>query len=129
MVTPMRLYHYACAHTRKAVGTRGMLQPHPQPVLGGLRVLWLTDQEVPDREGLGLTSLMLDCDRIAYRYIVDCDAVRYLDIRMVLHPMSRMTLETVPGARPDLWWMVSESVLGVLDRTYVQSSAPDQETA
>lgn len=116
----MRLYHYTCKHTRPAVGTRGMLRPNPHPVLG-VSLLWLTDQEIPDRAGLGLTSQILNCDRLEFRYIVDVDdARRWKDLADV-PTLGRMILESVYGSRPDTWWVVDHAVLGVLDRTYSQA--------
>lgn len=114
----MKLYHYTCGHVRPAIGTRGMLRPNPHPLLG-VSVLWLTDQTVPDRQGLGLTSKTLNCDRLEYRYIVDTeDAVRWNDYAATLSLRGRMILESVFGARPDTWWVLDHSVLGVLDRDY-----------
>lgn len=64
------LYHYTCEHRAARIGRRGVLVPHAQPMLGGRRVVWLTDLDEPDREGLGLTSHTLDCDRTNVRYRV-----------------------------------------------------------
>ena len=65
MSTPT-LYHYTCDHARQLIGMRGKLKPHQHPLLSKWRPLvWLTDLEEPDAGALGLTSLMLDCDRTA----------------------------------------------------------------
>jgi len=98
-----------------------MLRPQPQPVLGNARVLWLTTAERPNREGLGLTSHLLDCDRLEYRYVVESDAaepwVSSL-VRRTAHPSGVLELESVDGVEPSSWWVTQESVLGVLDRSY-----------
>ena len=62
---------------------------------------------------------MLNCDRLEYRYIVDTDdAVHWRDFAPSVAIHGRMILESVHGARPDTWWVLKTSVLGVLDRTY-----------
>jgi hypothetical protein len=117
----VRLYHYTCSHTRPVVGTRGMLRPNPHPWLG-VSVLWLTDQDAPDRRGLGLTSNMLQCDRLEFRYIVEAgDAKRWNDYAASVSLRARMILESASGARPDTWWVIDHAVLGVLDRSYSQA--------
>jgi hypothetical protein len=114
----MKLYHYTCSHTRPKVGTRGMLRPNPHPWLGK-SLLWLTDQETPDRDGLGLTSRTLACDRLEFRYIVDTnDAKPWNEFATSIAQRGRMILEGVPGAKPQTWWVCETSQLGILDREY-----------
>lgn len=99
-----------------------MLRPNPHPWLG-VSLLWLTDQEIPDRAGLGLTSQILDCDRLEFRYIVETDdARRWKDVAST-SALGRMILESVHGARPETWWIVDHAVLGVLDRDYRKAVA------
>ena len=62
------LYHFTCAHRAPLIGGRGVLKPNPQPMLGGVALVWLTDLAVPDRDGLGLTSSLVRCDRTEFRY-------------------------------------------------------------
>lgn len=66
----MNLYHYTCVHRARLIGQRGTLNPNPQPFLDGRALVWLTDLAEPDRDGLGLTSSMLHCDRTEIRYTV-----------------------------------------------------------
>ena len=71
------VYHYTCRHTAKRIGRRGVLVPTPQPFLGGVELVWLTDLADPDREGLGLTSNMIACDRTEVRYrVLDASTVQ-----------------------------------------------------
>jgi hypothetical protein len=116
----MTLYHYCCEHSRKAIGTRGMLRPNRLP-FGPYNVLWLTPQAIPDRKGLGLTSSILNCDRLDYRYRVQTDAAllyhEWAD-RVRLSSYIRAALEGVDGARPELWYVSLTSQLGILDRSY-----------
>jgi hypothetical protein len=121
----MRFYHYTCDHGRKALGARGMLRPQPQPVLGGVRLVWLTDIAKPDREGLGLTSHLLDCDRLAYRYVVDAEPESWREWawRNAVPWVARMRLEDAPNAAPSTWYVLESSVLGVLDRHYRPEAA------
>ena len=95
-----------------------MLRPNPQPFLQNQVLLWLTDQEMPDRAGLGLTSKMLDCDRLAFRYIVEADDARPFKDIASISAFGWMILESAAGARPETWWVVDHAVLGVLDRHY-----------
>jgi hypothetical protein len=116
----VKLYHYTCHHTRKAMGTRGMLRP--SPTFWGPSVLWLTPQATPDRQGLGLTSMLLNCDRLDYRYVVEArDAEPWLEsqLRIEAGLDAILALEVgADGARPETWWVLTHSVLGVLDRSY-----------
>ena len=117
----MTLLHYTCAHVRQRLGRRAMLRPQRQPHLGDRRLLWLTEQAVPDRLALGLTSQSLDCDRLQHRYLVDTlDAEPWLAYaqRTGLPPDARARLEAVDGAQPSTWWVLETSALGVLDRAY-----------
>lgn len=115
----MKLYHYTCGHTLKVVGRRGMLRPSPT-FWGGTPLLWLTPQFEPDRVGLGLTSQILACDRLDYRYLVEDDAEPWLEsaIRLAAPLAAIAALEHIEGARPDTWFVRSASTLGVLDRRY-----------
>lgn len=72
MSETVRLYHYCCQHSARAITRRGMLTPHGRDFFG-VDLVWLTTEQVPDREGLGLTSHLtgLSCDRLEYQYIVD----------------------------------------------------------
>lgn len=114
----MRLYHYTCDHGLKAVGRRGMLRPQPS-MFTVKRLLWLTDQAVPNRCGLGLTSQILDCDRLSYRYLVDTeDAIPWSQFRFTMPLEMLIALEHVEGAQPETWFVHETAVLGVLDREY-----------
>lgn len=109
----MRLYHYTCDHGRAGI-LRDMTLRAPSGVYRGL--LWLTDQPVPDIEGLGLTSYMLRCNRTAYRVTVESDRpVPWIewahDQRVPLR--IRLGLDGANGARPLSWW-VSDAPLPVL---------------
>lgn len=62
------LFHFTCQHAADRI--EGLLLPHPQPLIGDTALVWLTDLDEPDREGLGLTSMTLACDRTQIRYRV-----------------------------------------------------------
>jgi hypothetical protein len=70
----MRLYHYCCSHSLEGIRKDGFLRPWRQVALGDVPLVWLTDLEVPDRKALGLTSDLLDCDRLEHRVVVDVEA-------------------------------------------------------
>ena len=98
-----------------------MLRPSPT-FWGGSPVLWLTPLDSPDREGLGLTSSILQCDRLDFRYTVDDgDTEPWLEsaLRVEAGLEAILALEVgAPGARPETWWVLRHSTLGILDRSY-----------
>lgn len=111
------LFHYTCAHTKARLGDRGFLLPHPQ--LFGRSVIWLTDMEHPNRIGLGLTSDILHCDRLDYRYITTDPAEPWMAwaARMGVDPLWRHDLET--GGRLPLRWFIAERPVWVVrDRSW-----------
>jgi len=106
----VRLYHYACSHSAAGIRADGFLRPHAQVLLGDVKLVWLTDMEVPDADALGLTSWTLRCDRTEHRFEVDYDAQRWVSYARGLTPEQRWALEIAPGARPMHWWVSTESV-------------------
>lgn len=109
------LYHFTCAHAERGLRGAGILQPHRQPTLGGVSLIWLTDLEVPDREGLGLTSDYLRCDRTEVRYIVkspaDCHWWPEWASTHWVDPTARSVLEF--GRKPRHWWVTTEPQVAV----------------
>jgi hypothetical protein len=116
------LYHYTCEHAARELGYRGMLRPNVHPLLDGARLVWLTDMDVPDRFGLGLTSDSLSCDRLNFRYVaVDVnDAVRWPDWcrGRDIGPLAAHLLES-GGRQCDRWFVLERSALAIRDRDYV----------
>jgi hypothetical protein len=113
------LWHYTCDHGRDAIGDRGnlvplaTLRPDKRMTWQG-RLVWLTDLERPQRDALGLTSHILNCDRTVHRYRVTDAALtrRWTSIARDLPRGYREALESAPGARPRHWW-VSENPVPV----------------
>lgn len=110
-----QLYHYTCRHAAAKIHgfgrSDGMLIPQPQPYTLHA-VLWLTDLETPDRDALGLTSHMLNCDRTEVRFAVRPDdlkwAMRYASWARAVHlrRADREALETAtPGLLPAHWFV------------------------
>lgn len=75
----------------------------------GARCLWLTDLEAPSADSVGLTSSMLACDRLAYRYIVQTRAaIPWAELR---GRVSRTVIETLERyGEPSHWWVVRRSL-------------------
>ena len=124
----MMLWHYTCAHVAGKIGRRGMLIPHPQLLLPGApRLIWLTDVDgVDGRESVGLTSVMLTCDRMQFRYIVRDADVRpfraYADAQGWASVDWLRTLVWNQGpVEPARWWVLAHATLGTLDRAYSPS--------
>lgn len=109
------LWHYTCQHGRDQLGDRGTLLPralqagsahreHSPIVLECL--VWATDLAEPRAWALGLTSLMLDCNRTAHRYSVDPRAFqRWGRLRSAVDPVLVDHLELAPWAEPAHWWV------------------------
>lgn len=108
----MRLYHYTCEHAAPRIAESGRLVPNEHPYLGGGPLVWLTDFTEPMRQGLGLTSHVLNCDRTGWRVVVDTDdAVRwpaYARSNGFSRPL-REQLE-LPGTFPSHWWVSRDSL-------------------
>jgi hypothetical protein len=117
------LFHYTCHHYIKIIGRHGTLMPRDQPVLGGHKLVWMTDLAIPDRNGLGLTSHLLGCDRMAFRYVVtDASCViPWKEARFSFGPLA-MFLEMSDGAMPEHWFVSHTSVPAKLDRSYTPLS-------
>lgn len=104
----MRLYHYTCKHCAPRIAADGYLIPN---ALHAPPLIWLTSMRDPNRDALGLTSYLLDCDRMKFRFTVDTDdAMTWAEWRLG-HPeyLAWATeLELAEGARPGLWWVAEQ---------------------
>ncbi len=108
----MKLFHYCCSHSVPGIRRDRTLKPNPHPWLP-IPLVWLTDLEEPHREGLGLTSETLRCDRTEYRVTVDAEAERWVRFARPLGMETRAVFETTPGVLP-MHWFVSTSPVPVL---------------
>lgn len=109
----MRLYHFTCEHGAERIVQEGLLRPNP---LLKPSVIWLTNLSDAPREWLGLTSIILECDRTQYRFSAEVEEPeRYVDWakRVRLSRRVRDAWELAPGALPMHWW-ISETPLPVL---------------
>ena len=113
----VELYHYTCRHAAHAIGRgRGVLHPHGHPLLRTrdlqrfASVVWLTDLEVADVEGLGLTAHHLSCDRTEVRYrVVDPSPVQaWRTYKLRLDRVDVSALEL--GRRHDRWYVSARPV-------------------
>lgn len=100
------LYHYSCDHGAAGIRKDGKVVPQ-NSILGHLRCSWWADLAVPDREGLGLTSTLLDCDRTAHRFEATRTAgiLPWAAARRHFDPWIADALERTPGAKPRHWWV------------------------
>jgi hypothetical protein len=76
---------------------------------------WFTDMPTPNRDALGLTSTILDCDRTAYRFRAELggDLMRWTSVRRG-YPGWAYELENAYGARP-MHWYVSRDPVPVIE--------------
>jgi len=107
----MKLWHYTCDHHRRQLGWNGALRPG----LDGF--VWMTDLDHPDAYGLGLTSMILRCDRTAHRYRVKVtDTARpWVEVRREINPVRVEALESAPGVLLRHWWVATTLVPVVYD--------------
>jgi hypothetical protein len=103
----MAFYHYTCAHRADQIRQAGYLVPMPQPLFAGEKLVWLTDLDIPERRGLGLTSYTLDCDRTEFRVVIrQPDVVLpWMAVRNSYPPELRLALEGAAGAMPRHWYL------------------------
>lgn len=108
----MKLFHYCCTHSAKGIEKSRWLMPNPHPLMRDADPLvWLTDLDVPDRDVLGLTSHILQCDRTEYRVTVVTGEVTHWPIFARTIPQAaRRVLESAPGAMPMHWYVAKAPV-------------------
>ena len=111
----MALYHYTCDHSHGLILAEGVLRPRPGYLPRPL--VWLTDLPTPNRDGLGLTSHTITCDRTAYRYRVTDDSrvLPWLEVRRDFPRVLVNDLESVPGVRLRHWFISEDPVPVVFD--------------
>ena len=109
----MKLYHYTCGHAASLIRVAGWVVPHRQIQFPDKpELIWLTDLDVPEREGLGLTSYSLHCDRTEHRVTVSAFAhdvwpwTAYARERG-LSRAYRSVVEDCPGVMPMHWWVAT----------------------
>lgn len=116
------LYHYTCEHSFAALGIGTVtLYPGGSPEaaernkdkgIWASRLVWATDLAIPDRAALGLTSYILDCDRMSYRYRIVSPEVMvpwHVLARLLTREM-REEIESQPGSRPMHWWVTGAPI-------------------
>lgn len=98
------LYHYTCMHSAYSIKLDGFTL---RPGLDGY--LWLTDLDIPDRRGLGLTSYMLKCDRTQFRFAVDepVEVDRWLAVRKSFPVELVRLLEASPHVLLAHWYLTT----------------------
>lgn len=106
-----KLFHYTCDHRVKAIRTQRWLVPHPQIQLpGSPELIWLTDLDVPDRFGLGLTSYSLSCDRTQHRVTVvaaEHEVTPWTTYARGMSGAARRVVEAAEGVLPMHWWVAT----------------------
>ena len=124
MNKPIELYHFTCSHGHEMICRSGRrIIPQVSNPYVGAALSWFTTESTPARCSVGLTLTMLQCDRMAHRYIItDLHGVTpWLTSiwRMATLPHNRDVLEL--HASPGTWW--------VSDRPIVAEYDPEWHTA
>jgi hypothetical protein len=117
----MKLYHYTCRDMARRILADGVIRPWPimpdegprgEAIPTGLpddtAVVWLTTIDRPDRQALGLTSHVLNCDRTEVRFTVDVPATRWEDFAAFANPRWRRRKEK--RRRPWTWWVYAAPI-------------------
>lgn len=113
----MRLWHFTCGdHGHARIGARGVLRPNLHPLIRALGpIVWLTDDPDPTRDAVGLTSSMISCDRLQYRYRA-LGASVCTPWRAFRHRVSPAVLTDLESfGEPDSWWVCFRPLRVVLD--------------
>lgn len=136
-MTGIPLYHYTCTHHHQGIqAAGGILYPardlaNTRAKMLALRgdrrawqtcqVIWLTSLPAVvwlNRTSVGLTNhALLDCDRTRYRYRITSGpaAIAWPVVREVWPGHLVEELESLPGARPDTWWVSRGPLQAVYD--------------
>lgn len=108
------LYHFTCEHSARRIDSDQRLQPHAQPMLDYVPLVWLTDLEaVLDPGMLGLErGQLVTCDRLARRFAVAYEphVERWDEYATRTHvpPIARQLLEA--GRSPDHWYCTEQPI-------------------
>lgn len=107
------LYHYTCReHGHRGLGDVGRLRVPDSRTLSPLKLIWLTDLEIPMAEPLGLTHYTLACDRTEIRYrVTDNEGIEpWHEHRRELPEELVWPIELAPGAMPMHWFVAATPV-------------------
>lgn len=109
------LYHFTCGHGAEQIREDGLIRPMSWfPAGSGMvaapNVVWLTSDPLPSRDAVGLTSTLLTCDRMEYRF--DVGAVGAWPWRSFasLHGCTDAYWRDLLGTswgRPDTWYVAT----------------------
>lgn len=103
----MTIWHYTCDHRADGIRADRLVNPNPQPALGGTALSWWTDLGTEHRYETGLTSITLTCDRMAHRYAVADPAhlVHWPVAARALRVPRHIRDELEDGRLPAHWWV------------------------
>lgn len=104
------LWHFTCSHGRGGIiDAQGHLRPNRHPLMPELGpIIWLTDDQWPERDAVGLTSAYLSCDRMAFRFrVIESDAHPWAAWCHLVDQATRADLEHY--AEPDRWWLATHA--------------------
>lgn len=113
------LFHFTCGHHGDAIARDGYVRPASdlteKRVPEYAHLAWFTDLDVPIRDALGLTRLILACDRTERRFRVLDPTDVYPWVGSVWRRDGiGLDLELADGARP-MHWFVSAVPVPVIE--------------
>lgn len=99
-------------------------------LVGKPPIVWLTDLEEPDVDGLGLSKDLIRCDRTEVRFEVDpANAMRWADYQKLRRPNREWVVMLQYGDRCPAHWFVSERPLPVIGERVTLPGADDRAKA
>ena len=121
MSVKMCLYHFTCKHSKRQIGTSNcLLIPMIRHPLLGCKVTWLTTEAQPDPETTGLTRNHIECDRMAFRYIVTdlTDCHPWLGSMERAASRQRAVEDLESYGDPEHWWITDKPIHARFDRSW-----------
>jgi hypothetical protein len=103
---PSPTWHYTCDHSEAGIRESGLIQPNHHPLI--LRSMsWFTDLGPDRRYEAGLTSSIINCDRMAYRFeVVDPAQLTWWPVAArALRVPQAVRDELEDGRLPAHWWI------------------------
>lgn len=115
-----KLFHFTCDHAAPLIRRCGEIHPQapwlPQTGLANAPpVVWLTDLRAPKADDVGLTSTMLRCNRLEFRFTILTDrAIPWLHFIETYTPDSGW-LSMLHGfgqieTHPEHWFVATEPI-------------------
>lgn len=119
-MTP-QLYHFTCDKGARLIGRYNcLIIPQGAHPVCGWSLAWFTTETAPDREATGLTSALVTCDRMAFRYTITdpSPCVPWTGSRWQEETPAAFRRVMEKHGDAEHWWVSDRPVRAALDRAY-----------